>query len=358
MDFQALLNSGSAVVVFAVWAGFGTIALAVTMLVVIAVLRAMVEHRERVHAAAIVRWTEILEGAGDVPVPPLHRRELSGFLQIWNDIHEKRGGKTSAFLEHVARETHLAAHLVRRIRYGGFHTRLVALIAMGYLHDADSFVRIERYLNEKNPIVSLCAARALMQSDPMRAVSRFVPQIMTRGDWSQGSVAAILAEAGPQTVSTELAGATLQANTDTAPRMIRFLAGVDPAAAAPIIRKTLMDSTEERLISTCLQIMTRSEDLDLVRPLLKHQRWHVRMQTAATLGRIGLPSDEALLVGVLADPQWWVRYRAAQALLKMSHVGEAGLRRIAATHADKYARDIVNQVLAEHAMGITTSGTV
>jgi HEAT repeat protein len=140
--------------------------------------------------------------------------------------------------------------------------------------------------------------------------------------------------------------------------MIRFLAGVDPAAAAPIIRKTLMESTEERLISTCLQIMTRSEDLDLVRPLLKHQRWHVRMQTAATLGRIGLPSDEALLVGVLADPQWWVRYRAAQALLKMSHVGEAGLRRIAATHADKYARDIVNQVLAEHAMGITTSGTV
>ena len=104
--------------------------------------------------------------------------------------------------------------------------------------------------------------------------------------------------------------------------------------------------------------MTRSEDLDLVRPLLKHQRWHVRMQTAATLGRIGIPSDEALLVGVLADSQWWVRYRAAQALLRMSHVGEAGLRRIGATHTDKYARDIVNQVLAEHAMGITTSGTV
>jgi HEAT repeat protein len=227
---------------------------------------------------------------------------------------------------------------------------LVALIAIGHLQSSKSFLRIEKLIDDKNPIISLCAARALMQIDPDQAISKFVPHIVSRNDWSQESVASILDEAGAERVSRELCEATLQANVDIAPRLIRFLASVSPESAAPIIRKTLLTSTDERLISTCLQVMTTSSDLDCVRPLLEHPRWHLRMQAAVTLGRLGTPGDERRLVKILSDDQWWVRYRAAQALMKLPSVSTDAMRRILAAETDDYARDIITHVLAEDAM--------
>jgi hypothetical protein len=191
-----------------------------------------------------------------------------------------------------------------------------------------------------------------MQIDPARAVSQFVPRIVSRNDWSQGSIAAILAESRVEEVSRELSGVTLQANVEIAPRLVRFLADVSPEAAAPIIRQMIGAATDERLISTCLQAMTQRDDLDVVRPLLAHQRWHVRMQAAVTLGRLGVPGDEQQLIALLTDKQWWVRYRAAQALLKLGFVGPENLRRIQATQTDNYARDIIEHVLKEQELGL------
>lgn len=344
------------VVVYAFWLGAGVAALAVLMLVVILVLRRVMQRRERVHAAAVAYWKDILVPRPEPEpdeIPPLRDRDMSGFLQVWNDVHESLQGRTTPYLARVAREVNLENRAARRL-HRGFHTRLVAMIALGNVHSRTSYQQIERYIDDKNPIVSLCAARALMQIDPQRAVSQFVPHIVSRRDWSPGSIATILTEAGAQNVERELAVAAVQANVEIAPRLVRFLAVVSPDAAAPIIRKMLQANSDERLISTCLQVMARSEDLDLVRPLLAHPRWHVRMQAAVTLGRLGLPGDEQRLVPILADSQWWVRYRAAQALHGMAFIGTEGLRRIQAEQKDKYARDIIQQVLAEHAIGIVT----
>jgi len=159
-------------------------------------------------------------------------------------------------------------------------------------------------------------------------------------------------------VPQELSGVTLQANVELAPRLIRFLAGVSPEAAAPIIRRMLAPGTDERVMSTCLQVMTNRSDLDAVRPLLSHQRWHVRMQAAVTLGRLGMGGDDQRLIALLTDKQWWVRYRAAQALLKLSFVGADNLRRIQAAQTDHYARDIIEHVLVEQRMGLLPQGAM
>ena len=353
---EVLLNSADPVVAFALWLGIGVALLAVLMLIVIIVMRVVVLHRERVHAAAVAYWRAILVNKPeDGRIPPLHRRDLSGFLEVWNDVHEPLKGATTPYFARVAREVGLEGHLRRRLLRAGFHSRLVALIAMGHVQNSASFDLVEEFVDDKNPIVSLCAARALMQIDPTRPVSKFVPQIVKRSDWSQGSVATILSEAGADAVARELSEATLQANVEIAPRLIRFLAGVSQEAAAPIVRKIVQTSKDERLISTCLQVMTNREDLDCVRPLLAHPRWHVRMQAAVTLGRLGVPGDDQRLIAILTDQQWWVRYRAAQALLRMSFVGAENMRRIQAAQTDGYARDIIKHVLAEQAMGIVTN---
>lgn len=335
------------VVVF--WLGVAVAAMTLLMLAVIIVMRQVVLHRERVHDEAVRFWRAVLAPDADtsLTVPPLPQRDLPGFLDVWNQVHEPLLGETTAHLARVAREVGLEQRLYRRLSMPGFHAQLIAIIALGHIQSKESFAHVEKFVDDKNPIVSLCAARSLTQIDPQRAVSKFVPQIVLRSDWSQGSVAHILEEVGPEVVTQELSRATLQANAEIAPRLIRFLAGINPEAAGPIIRETVLASADERLISTCLQVMTNSQDLDCVRPLLGHPRWHIRMQAAVTLGRLGERGDEELLTEILTDDQWWVRYRAAQALSHLSFISRADMERIRSEQVDRYARDILAHVLAE-----------
>jgi HEAT repeat protein len=340
-------------IVFAFWLGVAVAVMTLLMLAVIIVMRQIVLHRERVHARALAFWKTVLApaaGSEVAAIPPLPDRDLSGFLEAWNEVHEPLRGETTPHLARVAGEVGLEQRLYRRLTHRSFHTRLVAIIALGHVRNIESFRHVEGFIDDKNPIVSLCAARALMQIDPPRAVSKFVPQIVRRSDWSQGSIASILSEVGADNVTRELSEATLQANAEIAPRLIRFLASVNPDAAAPIIRNTLLSSADERLISTCLQVMSKREDLDCVRPLLAHPRWHVRMQAAVTLGRLGVPGDEQRLIAILSDEQWWVRYRAAQALTHLSFITREDMLRIERAQTDKYAKDIIEHVLAEQAM--------
>jgi len=179
-----------------------------------------------------------------------------------------------------------------------------------------------------------------------------VPHIVERNDWPQGGVAQILHDASPALVSKELSEVALQANADVAPRLVRFLADVSPTAAAPVIRHILQSRPDDHLVSTCLQVMTEQDDLDLVRALLAHPRWHVRMHAAAAIGRLGKSSDVARLEPLFADPQWWVRYRAAQALSRLPGIELEDVQRIRAAQTDRFACDVLDQVMAERNMGV------
>jgi hypothetical protein len=337
-------------VVFAFWLGVGLVVVTVVMLAVILGMRQIALRRERIHAQAMARWSGIVAPTANPRaggIPELRRRDLSGFLELWNGVHETLHGETTPHLAEVARLTGLEDHLHRILDGDSFLNRLNAVIALGHVKNERSFQRAAELMDDKSPIISLCAARAMMQIDSGRAVSLFVPRIVQRGDWSPGSVAALLQEADDPSLSQELIEVTLRATGDVAPRLIRFLAGVDKAAAGPIIREILATSSDGRMLSTCLQVISDPGLLDCVRPLLSHPRWHLRMQAAVTIGRLGGSGDEALLVPLLGDPQWWVRYRTAQALMRLASVGREGLRRIQAEQADRYARDIIEHVLAE-----------
>lgn len=349
------LTDADAQLVFAFWLGVVVVAMALVMLTVIVCMRRAMLRRERIHRQAAERWRKVLEEAAHgvaVSAPALPARELTGFLEVWNHVHDGVDGRVVPGLQRIAREVDLARRLEDGLAHGGLHNRVVTLIALGYLRNRGAFDRVARYLNDRSAIVSLSAARALMLIDPQRAVAMFVPQIVLRQDWSQSGVAAILKEAGPEAVSHELGEVALQANADVAPRLVRFLADVSPQAAAPVIRRILRSSHDEHLLSTCLQVVTDTAELPLVRELLGRERWHVRMHAASALGRIGAADDEQRLLPLLADAQWWVRYRAAQALARLPSVGDVELARIRAEQTDRFACDILDQVIAEKAMGV------
>ena len=348
------LSGADPKVVFAFWLGVAVVIVAVSIMVVIFAMRRSMLRKERNHRRAATFWRGVLAPAGARAAgrtPALPRRDLTGFIEAWNQVHLESQGRDEPALQRIARDVELDKHLYRALASGGFHGRLMSLTALGYLNDRAHFDEIARYLDDRSSIVSLSAARALMQLDPQRAVALFVPQIVARPDWSQSGVAQILQEAGPATVSEKLGEVVLQANADVAPRLIRFLAGVSPEQADVVIRKILQSSEDEHLISTCLQVMSSQADLDLVRPLLSRERWHVRMHAASAIGRLGGAGDEHLLVPLLADAQWWVRYRAAQALVRLPSMGDGDVARLRATQTDRFACDILDQVVAEEKIG-------
>ncbi len=352
MDF---ISGAAPVVVFAFFAGVAICALTLLMLLATIVMRMIALRTERIDAHAEALWKPILMAPGTAAVtglPALHRRDVRGFIEAWNEAHEPLQGATTDRLAQIADKVGLQQQLCRFLDTHRFHHRVIAVMALGHLKSDESFKRVLPLLDDKSPIMSLCAARALLQIDPQSGVPKLIPLIVDRPYWSQGVVASILEETGAFAVGKRLTAATLHATSDVAPRMIRFLAGVDPKAAAPIIREALRSSLDTRIITTCLQAITDPTDLVYVRPLLTHSLWFVRMQAAATLGNLGVPGDETLLVGLLSDQQWWVRYRAAQALLKLSFITTEDARRIQQAQTDSYARDIIDHVLAEQTIEV------
>src|SRR5260221_5543766 len=353
MDLQ-IFNGAAPLVEFAFWLGVAVAAMALVVLAATLIMRPTALRSERIYAAAVVRWKPVIvaesEGAA-TDLPGLGARDRTGFIRVWNDVHESLRGGTTETLARIACEVGLEQHVYRHLLSASFHDRVMAIVALGHVGSVVSFGRVAEYLDDKSPIMSLCAARALMQIDAARAAPQLVERIVARSDWSQGSIAAILQERDVATVSGLLTKATREAEGETASRLIRLLAGLIPESAAPIIRAWLQSSPDQQLVSACLQVMSVQADLDCVRPLLLRPRWHIRMQAAATLGRLGMPGDEQRLIGMLSDSQWWVRYRAAGGLLQLSFVGAVRLLQIQRTQSDAYARDIITHVLAELALG-------
>ncbi len=354
---MGFLAGAAPVVVIAFLLGLAVSVLTLLMMLTTMVMRMNSLRMERIGADARALWHPLLSHAAAWhlgTLPTLQARHVRGFIEVWNEVHEPlRGGTTDALAE-LARAGDLPRHLYRFLGQTTFHHRVMAIIALGHLKRGESFDRVLPFLNDKSPILSLCAARSLMQLDPERAVPKLVPLIVERTYWSQGVVASILTESEQAIVTEPLADATLHATSDVAPRLIRFLAGVSPESAAPIIREALRTSSDERIISTCLQSMTDPADLDCVRPLLSHPLWYIRMQAASTLGALGVPGDEHRLVVMLRDTQWWVRYRAAQALLRLKFIGADDARRIHDSQTDAFARDILSHVLAERSIEAPT----
>lgn len=352
MDF---LSSSEARLVFAFWLGVCVVIASLVLLVAILAIRQWVARSERIHRLAAEQWRKILdEAASGAPVAPpnLSHSEESGFFDVWNELHDAPEATVAARagMARIAERVGLEDRLHRAIDQGAFHNRIMAIIAAGHLKSRKPFDKLARLLGDNSPIVSLSAARALMKIDPERAVRLVVPRIVDRNDWVDGGIAQMLGEAGPKLVGPELSMTTLQVNDGVASRLVRFLAGIDPAAAMPVIRTILSEAHDEHLVSTCLQVMSDGTELDTVRKLLRHPRWHVRMHAATAMGRFGGPRDMPDLQPLLQDSQWWVRYRSAQALRKLAGARD-DLQRIRDGLGDRFARDILEHVIAEQALG-------
>jgi HEAT repeat protein len=352
-DVMGIPANGATLLTVAYWVAVLTLLLALSLLTVIVFLRARSQRLELRDKRAQRHWLQAMQhtlAGQEVQVRPLVHDEIPGFIDAWNSTHESLSKSDAAPLLPLGHRVGLVDAARRTLR-GNYHDRAMAIVALGHLRDRSVFDELAPFLNDRSPIVSLCAAYALGQVDPPRAMAMFVPMILERDDWMPGNVARILARNEDGSAVRELDNALLRANTSTMLKLVRFLADIDPQRAAGVIRQLLDSPVDDHAISICLQLVSDKQDRERVAGFLSASRWHVRMHAASALGRIGEASDGERLEPMLADKVWWVRYRAAQALLALPGMGTAALRQVQQRQSDAFGRDIIDQVLSEHDLG-------
>jgi HEAT repeat protein len=273
------------------------------------------------------------------------------FLFYWNYFHESLLGEDKIVgLNQLARLAGMDRAARKLLKATGLRKRLMAIITLGHLGERSAWSELATLARSPHPVVSLAAARALVDIEPKAALLVIMPWIGSRADWSPAKVAALLSRAGSDLIAQPLSDALLSAPLDMAMRLLHYVEVTRCTAALPGVRALLAgESTDATLRAACLKVMGQFQDpkdLTLVRSFLSHADEIVRARAAEALGTIGMPADERRLVAMLSDVQWDVRYRAAEALAHLPFMKQERLAEIQGQQTELRAKQILEPFLA------------
>jgi hypothetical protein len=298
-------------------------------------------------------WLPILVAdSAEVPgaLPRLRSGDVIPFLTLWNQLQESFTGEITRHLNEVARRAGAHRQARRMLEQRSLARRLLAVSTLGHLgdrNDRDAWDALVRLTSDKDGLLSLAAARALTRIDAGAALPVILPQLSKRDDWSRNYVLAMLTDLGDDIVSRPLTEAALQAPIERAHRLLQYFSVAQVADAVPVVRALIGKTQSVECLAACLRVFADVDDLDTVREYLRHPSWQVRVQAVNVLARLGGAGDYRLLLPLLSDPEWWVRYRTAKALCALPGIDMSRIKSLSEKHDDAFARDMLVHVLAE-----------
>jgi hypothetical protein len=333
-----------------VWAGVVLFALVALIALQLVVVRVVANIRIRRQRRLERVWVPLLlSGLECVPdaLPRLRRLDVRPLLGLWNRVHNAITGSAKTPLLNLALTLGLDRAARRLFSCRDLAGRLLAITTLGRLADRALWSELVQLVSARDLALSLAAARAIVRIDPPSATALLLPIIAERDDWPPSTVALMLQEAGADVISEPLVRAILRTPEERAHRLIRYLGLAHSETTAPLLHHLIRHVESVESITACLRVFADANDRGAVEPFLHHPRWEVRVCAVNTLGRIGAHTDEVSLIAMLSDVEWWVRYRAAQAICHL--VSDADrVKRLRDTRCDPFARDILTHVLAEY----------
>jgi HEAT repeat protein len=278
-------------------------------------------------------------------LPALPARERLPFLKLWVHLQGSLRGEARDALNAIARELGVEASARRLLDGGRRAERLLAALTLGHLRDAQAWPQLLRLSALSDRTLALTAIWAMVRIDAHAAAQHILPAYLAHEDWSLSHVAAMLQEA-PVPAGAALAELLPSVPHAQLPRALRMAEALRMAVPVAVLRGALASSDVAVLVAA-LRSVTMQDTIDAVRGLLGHAHWQVRVQAARAMGRIGAPEDIGRLEPLLADREWWVRYRAAQAAVELANLYGMPLDQVRAHLSDRFAADMLSQVLAE-----------
>lgn len=299
-------------------------------------------------------WQPLLERCLETPLerlPSLTPPQHIIFLYLWNEYSESKSEAITTQLIRMAQ--HVGADRVARglLRSGLLHRKIIAVVTLGRLQDRTVWKEVCAFLAHSNSFLAFQAAQALLLIDAQAAIPLLIPLIGQRKDWSPLKIASMLSTAGPDLASETMVQAARQGDPVVAPRLIRHLPTTKSPRGLPALRHFLHEHPpSDDVLAACLFVFGEFRDptdLPMIRAHLSNPAWYVRVQAATALGKLGTQEDEARLIALFDDEQWWVRYRAGEALASLKSMTENTLERLQETLLTPEAQEILAPVLAK-----------
>lgn len=335
------------------WMAAAVALFAILTLVRVSIMRAMERSRERSTGRLDAVWIPVLNSSSSAEaLPSVPEWYTAAFMAIWNAAHEATylapgdPSRKRELLNGIARRCEIPKRARARLHHGDIAERLLAITALGHLRDTEAAVHLRELVESPNTLVSLSAARSLLQIDAQFA-EQFVHLMIRRADWPPSRLMTIVREESTLLRATllDLFGEKNMPAMRRAMPYLRFFRGDD---ALEVVRAVLKGGFDIALLVSGLKVLAAigdTGDAPLARALTAHANWRVRVQAANALAQLGSVLDASALEELLSDRHWWVRYRAARALALLLSPSE--LQALLARAQDRFARDMLRQMAAE-----------
>ncbi|HEV7290432.1 HEAT repeat domain-containing protein [Sphingomonas sp.] len=261
-----------------------------------------------------------------------------------------RGPERTAFIA-SATQFGVPERLARRMRAGAVRDRMAALQGVAQFDNASSRAALRRALGDPDRNIRLAAAQALADKGEAFELIDLVRQLELGAGQSSRLTVSLFASIA-RTRPNEIKELVLQLDQKSEVRVaaVEALAETGDFSLVPMIAELALaarDATDElpRYIHALGQFGHPS-GARAVRLALSSKSMAARAAAAQAAGRIGMVDAVDGLIVLLDDPEWWVRFRAAEALIVIGPPGIARLRE-AAKRGDGVAAEVANAILAE-----------
>ncbi len=343
-----------AITTVALWSIAVVVATTIVLFVYTLGLRFATLASDRRRARFIRAWRDVFasamlseDAARQCTLPPVGRSSRTDLLEEWNHSRSMVDGTAAENLIVLARRTGIPGLALNLLHKRRVRPRILAVQTFGHLRDSRRRDDIRSLLDHENTALSITAAVALVDIDPSYAVPIVIPMIEKRRDWPRNRISIMLRMAGSERISEPMYRAIRSANNANRTYLLQFSRLIEAEVLDALLEDLIRDSNDPGVLNAALKLVGGFGGVPRIAALTQHDAWFVRMQAAKVLGRIGQEEHLSLLESLLDDPEWWVRYRAAQAIASLPFLGPNCLRRLRERQSDRYASDILQQSFAE-----------
>lgn len=348
------------------WIGFGTAAVTGLLLIALFALKWSKERQTHKEAKFQAIWQPLLmacalEDKLPATLPALNKEQKWLFIKLWVRLQATLKGAPNERLRLLGKQ--MGCALIARKLLASHHRseKVFGLMALAYMHDEDDWQLLLPHLYQSRNTLAVYASIGLLKINPEQAAPLVIDQLLKRSDIDLITAASVLkpfrkhlhAALGNHIVEASkcsMENPTEYSSGSKIPEitwLFKMAHALDMNISTGVLLPFLQAQQPIDWVIGAMRLLKVPDGLIAVRELAQHGAWEIRNQVCLTLGKMGDASDIPLLTQLLMDPQWWVRYRAAQALIGLPFVARDDLNKLIASLPDRYARDMAQQVFAE-----------
>ncbi len=333
-----------------------SLVLAGASLVIIAglILRRGIDHRIRQRQKgrhefiSRVLLAAIAASAGPfaATLPRLEKSDYPVVVQVALDLLRAIKGQDVVRIVQVLAAWEVMPHLRRMLEHGSHSDKIRALTLLSHFEDEESLDYLCRYAEDVDPYVQLAALHGLAERQAMDQLPHILAQLAYSDRQNTMLLADVLQRFGDTAAPMLVALASGQAPQEVreasliALGTIRSLGSVKPLIA--IAESDPLPDIRAQAISALGRIGDIRAGKVVIRAL-DEPEYIIRLHATQAAGKLRLNDALPHLAALLSDSAWWVRYRAAEALLRLN---ASSLLKHKATQHDT-AGEVARMMLAE-----------